>query len=276
MSQRAAQQGWSYTRSGVGVPLKLDTYPADFRAKTEAAVDAVLAAAADPIIEPAPRPAPLESEVTLPGTAPSLLGICGLPHAGKDVIADLLQARYRGVRRMAFSDAIIADVNLWLAAHGRRICAETKSLAHNRQLLQQWGLARRLDDELYTVTSMRARVQAERQAGAQLIIVTGARCAIDPSTRRVNTLDMQLISQLGGEVWKAERPGNPYRASNPVEDGLFYVPDNCFDAVVLNDREGDLESYHRNVEQTLHLQRRRREIDVADLELVAEDYPLGR
>ncbi len=255
----------------ISVPLKLDAYPDAFAQVTR---DAVAAFLSDDIADAGPTTiAPAGGSAPLPSTAPRLLGVCGLPHAGKDVIADYLDGTYAGIRRMAFSDAIIAEVNAWAEPLGRRITLASKSRPTHRTLLQQWGLGRRLEDRRYWIEPLGRRVQETFASGAQMVIVTGARVAITPETAAINTLDIESLQVLGGEMWKVDRPRNPYVADNPVEAGLPYVPESCFDAVVLNDREGDLEHYHREIHRTLLRTDRRRTVDVADLQLIATPEP---
>lgn len=262
------------TSRGVGVPLNLDCYPDAFRAATEQAVHDILGASAGPAAPD--RESPTAGSTPLPHTAPALMTICALPQSGKDVIADHAQATYAGVARMNFSDAIIAEANAWLAGHGRRIGEHNKNEPHNRRLLQQWGHGRRLESRTYWLGPLSERISQLQSSGARMVIVAGARLAIMPVTNEVNLLDLELICALGGETWKVQRPGNPYEAGNPVEDGLLYTPDDVFDCVVLNDREGDLDHFHRNIDAALRRPDRRRTLDPATLALVADGYEPAR
>lgn len=168
--------------------------------------------------------------VPTPAGAPTLIGLAGAPRAGKDVIAADLAARYAGVRRVAFSDPIIAEVNAFLAAHGRAICERTKSHAPYRRLLQQWGLMRRREDEHHWTARLGELIGALRADGARCVIATGVRA---PS-------DVDLIEHLGGVVWRVVRPGAQADVSHPIERALAAMPDERFAAVITNSTEGDL------------------------------------
>lgn len=208
---------------------------------------ALAAAAFGPVPAPSePAASVAAGETLLPADAPRLIGVVGAPHSGKDVIADHMIAHYAGVGRLAFSDVIIAEANRWLEAFGRRIDVETKSDPTYRLLLQTFGVVRRREDEQYWVRQVAARIRTLWSQGARLIVTTGVRA---PS-------DVQLIRDLGGELWRVLRPGySSGAAEHPVERMLDDLPDSDFDQVLINGVEGDLAPYIADIERALRAAR---------------------
>jgi hypothetical protein len=244
------QAGWEAWRRTLA--LRLDMCTAQRRADVQAAVCGVLSRLPGPLPSPSPgiyEPLPESERFELPDGAPALFGLCGRPRSGKDVVADYLQAHYRGVARMAFSDSIVEEVNGYLAGFAyelggqtrvHRIAEANKSLAHYRHLLQAWGMARRDEDPHYWTRKVARTVVALRAGGARLVIATGVRMPTD----------VDVIAQLGGAVWRVVRPGNPYAAAHEVESGLDHLPDAAF-VTVANPVEGELGPYEANVEAAL-------------------------
>ncbi len=230
------------------IPFNLDRCGRGARAEAQEVISGLLGCAAHAPPPPAaPLYEPSADPLELPAGAPPVIGLAGKPRAGKDVVADYLQARYAGVARTAISDQIVEEANAWLAAApgllGRRhrITPENKSLPQYRRLLQFWGLRRRGENPRHWVEKVIAAAGRMRQDGARLVIITGVRM---PS-------DMEMVSDLGGVTWKVERPGNPYQAEHAIEAGLDSVPDSEF-VVISNPAEGDLAPYEANIVAALN------------------------
>lgn len=219
-------------------PLALHSYHPLEREETLATIAAALAVPAPTCTEGgagctnAHRPL-TTGTVPVPDGAPRLLGLAGAPRAGKDVIAAALAGHYQGVRRVAFSDPIIAEVNAFLAPHGRSICERTKSHGPYRRLLQQWGLMRRRETENYWTARLGELIGTLHADGVRCVIATGVRA---PS-------DVELIETLGGVVWRVVRPGAQADTSHPIERALSAMPDGRFGAVIANRTEGDTEAF---------------------------------
>lgn len=163
-----------------------------------------------PAVEVAPLATISSSDASAswPADAPRVIGLCGYPRSGKDALAELLLATYRGVERIAFSDAIVAEVNQLRAAYGAAPINEaTKSDPPFRLLLQEWGMLRRVEDPDYWVRKVEQAVMTARQAGVDVVLLTGVR---QPS-------DADLVHRLGGALWLVDRPGNTYRADHRAE-----------------------------------------------------------
>jgi hypothetical protein len=222
------------------LPLAIDTYPTEQREDTLAALRELAEMPPAPAgKQPKPLYQPLTVRRPLPETAPKLIGLCGRPRAGKDVIAEYLTAQYEGVEFIgAFSQVILDEVNAYLAPFGHRITPQNKNAY--RHLLQVWGFGRATEDPDYWTRQVARKIAAAWLEGARLVVVTGVRLPAD----------VRMLLQLGGECWKVVRPNNPYQAEHAVEAGLDDLPQRCF-RVVENPVEGDLRPYERNIERTL-------------------------
>jgi len=179
---------------------------------------------------------PAEQLNDLPETSPRVVGICGQPRSGKDVVADYLVANYSGVRRMAFSDAIMPEVNEYLAAEGleHTITSANKSEPAYRKLLQEWGMGRAQGDSDYWTRKTLESAAAAQAEGARLVIVTGLRLQ----------QDLDSVRSISGEIWEVDRPGNDYQAEHAVEDQLSEA---FKERRIGNDVEGDLKPFEDNV-----------------------------
>lgn len=236
---------------GKRLPLAVDLYPQQLRQQLKQALQAIAEIEPQADVEQSElEPALSAGSEELPETAPKLMTVCGFPHAGKDEVADHLQGRYRGVARFAFSDALIAEANSYLAQFGYQITPQNKSEPHYRLLLQCWGLGRRIEDPMYTAKQTMQRIQQLRQRNPAMIYVSGARIPLIDG--KVNLNDLKLFWTLGGEVWLVVRPNNPYRAEHGVEAGLSLISHDSFDRVVYNAVEGNLSALHENIHAVLH------------------------
>ena len=196
------------------------------------------------VLERPPAPAPDTTdenagERSLPAGAPRLIVAQGDPRAGKDVIASYLRASYRNVAGVMTSTAIRAETNAFLAPYGHRIVEANKSQAEYRHLLQAWAMSRQQENADYWPQAAIPQVKAAWAAGAELVVITGLRWPHDAGRYR----------QIGGQIWRVERPGNPYTAEHHCETGFDGVPLSFFDRVVLNDVEGDLRPFEANIER---------------------------
>lgn len=228
------------------LPIDLDELPSEQAAALEAAILTVLDSEPIAGIEPEPLYPASSDPAYLPEHLPRVLGVCGKPRAGKDVIADFIAAHFRGVERTSFSVSVIPEVNAYLAVQGTRheINMGNKSEPIYRRLLQEWGMAQPTIDPDYWVKKTRAFVE-ERLAGrdgVRLVIVTGVRLPADAA----------MIKALGGEVWRASRPDNPYVAEHDVESGIDALK---VDREIVNPVEGDLQPYEDNILAALAVDR---------------------
>lgn len=181
------------------------------------------------------------------GRTCTALVLTGRPKAGKDTVAAHLARRYRQVRRLAFSDAIIREVNTMLEdldpGTRHHIHEGNKSHPVYRRLLQDWGIIqRRAHGPHYWVEQVLRQGEALAEQGAELIVITGAR----------SPEDVRRCGEYGAAVWRVDRPAlepDPH----PVESLLDAVPPGAWDAYLVN-REGDLPYLHRQAE--VYLERR--------------------
>lgn len=208
--------------------------------EVEAMVDAVISRDA-----PASPPSPVDAaggSRPLPAGAPRLIGLSGMPRSGKDLAGEHIRTVYAGVRRLAFSDVIIAEANAYLEPFGTRIGEHNKSHPPYRLLLQTVSVVRRRESETYWSGRVGAAVRAAWSEGTQLVIATGVRA---PS-------DVALIRELGGQVWRVRRPGHESIADlHPIEQMLSGWEDDRFDRVLVNGVEGDLSAYLNDAESAL-------------------------
>lgn len=169
-----------------------------------------------------------------------IIGVCGSPQAGKDVIAEYIESNYGNVARANFSDYILVEVNQYLKARGldHEITLANKNEPLYRQLLQEWGGGRFKEDPDYWPRMVEAEVK-KLAAEHDLVIVTGLR----------SPADFEVVEKaLGGDVWRAERPGNSYKADHEIEKLAATIP---VDLEILNPAEGDLTPFEKNIEAAL-------------------------
>lgn len=219
------------------LPLKLSSYPPALREEVTSAAAALLAAdplpagEAEAVVFDCPRSEPL------PGLSLSLIGLSGPPRSGKDLLAEYLAFRYAGVERFSFSDALIDEVNGWLAPFARRVTAGNKSSPLHRKLLQVWGRARRFEDPLYWTSRMASRLDG---SPASLQLVSGVR----------DSEEVSMLRSRGALLVRVSRPGNDYLADDPVESALT-DQDLSSMRPLLNPSEGDLTPFLLAVEALL-------------------------
>jgi hypothetical protein len=195
-------------------------------------------------IADAPRPLlypPLARRRPIGPSVPQLVALVGRPQAGKDVVADYASAEYTGVARLAYSDPIIAEVNQALAPSGHRIGSTNKSLPMYRRLLQDWATARRRQAPEYWTEQVEQLIDQQRQAGARLILVTGAR----------DLRDVALIRRQQGVLWKVLRPDHRYQAEHAIERALDHLDDEAFAEHIVNPVSGQLALFESNIRRVL-------------------------
>jgi hypothetical protein len=190
----------------------------------------------------------------LPDTAPKVVTLAGYAQTGKDVYADYAEGTFRGIRRFAFSDAIIADANEWTVPAGHELAQSNKTLPHYRRLLEMIGVCGRYEDPQYTAAASKRRVaEMLTDPNVSQVIVTGARAPIDQRTGRPDVNDFEGVRAMGGKVLRVKRLGTgDADDGQPTTAGLKEIDDEYFDAVIYNAVEGDLDAYHENVEALLH------------------------
>jgi hypothetical protein len=195
-----------------------------------------------PALKPLYRVRAYHSQTALPKTMPPVIGIYGDPRSGKDVAADYLRAYYRKVKRTAFSDTILPEVNQFLNKIGseHQIDSGNKSEIMYRSLLQAWGIARPDQDPDYWVKKVKQYVEQELSSDeTELVIVTGIRLLPD----------IDSVHSLNGHLWKVNRPGNDYQAEHQVEKELQKIEP---DRVIENEVAGDLSFYESNIVKTVN------------------------
>lgn len=171
-----------------------------------------------------------------------IIGLCGAPQAGKDVIAEYIESEYQGVAKANFSDYILVEVNQYLKEQGvdHEITLANKNEPLYRLLLQEWGGGRFKEDPDYWPRMVQREVEKLAQDN-ELVLVTGLR----------SPADFEVIEDsLQGDVWRAVRPGNSYVAEHEIEK---LAATREVDQEVLNPSEGDLKPFSKNIEATLNL-----------------------
>jgi hypothetical protein len=171
-----------------------------------------------------------------------VIGLCGSPQAGKDVIAEYIEAEYQGVAKANFSDYILVEVNQYLKEQGvdHEITLANKNEPLYRRLLQEWGGGRFKEDAKYWPRMVKREVKKLTQDN-ELVLVTGLR----------SPADFEVIEDhLDGDVWRAVRPGNSYVAEHEIEK---LAATRKVNQEVLNPSEGDLEPFSENIEKALSL-----------------------
>lgn len=165
----------------------------------------------------------------------SLLVLVGYPRAGKDTVADYLARTYKGVGRVAFSDGLIAEVNAiferWSALSAEeeihnphQIHEGNKSVPMYRKLLQDWGaFQRRAQGASYWVDKALHAANVKGAAGAELVVMTGAR----------SPQDVQACFENHAAIWRVDRPGFAV-PEHELELLLDRVPAGMWDAHLVN------------------------------------------
>jgi hypothetical protein len=195
-----------------------------------------------------PEPAPITPlmQLELPAHARGLtIATTGYPGAGKDVASDYMQLIYQPVRRLAFSDVMIIEANAWLAseplvAH-HRIHTGNKSHLPYRRLLQLSAMLRREEQAHYWTEKLGAIVREwQAEPDRPFISMAGARAETD----------LELVTgELGGQKGRVYRPNDPNPLPDaPIERQLDHLTPADYDFTFLNDREGDIPHYLRQVD----------------------------
>jgi len=236
-----------YPKQAPDLPLAINTYSTELRQD-------IMEAIRDVIREEPSEITPVSKENVaevnlrdMPDSVPSVVGLCGKPRAGKDVVAEYIIKHYKGVTSFAFSDGIREEVNRYLAEYsydsGRKhfITPENKSEPHYRHLLQAWGNARRAEDPNYWAKQGQKIAKQLLSQGARLVIITGVRA---PG-------EVEAIHEMHGDVLRVVRPGNTYAAEHSAETGLDHLSDDTF-ITIYNTIEDNLEAYEENIEAVLH------------------------
>lgn len=166
----------------------------------------------------------------LPADAPSILGVGGKRRTGKTTVADLIERRYAGAVQVGFSAGIIAEANTYFLLHGLKhhLTDENKIHPVYRQLLQAWGQAGRALDRGYLSRRMIETAETLLNEGHSIVIASGLR---EPD-------EIEAIHGADGQVWRVVRPGLKPETDadfNKNETALDEVPDEVFDAVIVND-----------------------------------------
>ena len=178
-----------------------------------------------------------------------IIGLSGKMGAGKDAVAALLSML--GYQRFGFADALREEVVEAIEARISTPSCLTQDAADAlafapvsevydkpttpgmRALLQQWGTEyRRSQRESYWVDIMRAKL-----AGVPLVVISDVRFADEAA----------LVREIGGRVWRIERPGAGGNTGH-VSEAMPFEPD----YVIHN--TGTLEDLAREVRRALAIQ----------------------
>jgi hypothetical protein len=223
------------------LPLRLSVYPPELAAEVRSSIVDLLA---DGLVVEVP---PLDDPIItgsaerdeLPERSPRLIAVCGRARSGKDLLASYCEEHYAGVARLAYSDPIIAEANVYLERLGRpQITEANKVRPAHRQLLQAWGLARRAEDPAYWTRQLERRIGELQRDGARLVIVSGAR--VDS--------DLEPIRALGGQVWKVVRPNSPFHNEHRLEQAIDELP---YERLLVNGTEGDPAAFFAAISEAL-------------------------
>jgi len=152
---------------------------------------------------------------SLPEALPDLLILSGASRSGKDYLAGVLAEEYAGIRIHAYSSPLINEVNAALRWHGLRITEGNKSLAHNRHLLQAWGLARRELDPEYWLEHLRGLLRRSYSSPEiRLVVLSGAR----------THSDLRLATEYPATIWRIRREDNDYISGHEIETMAASLP----------------------------------------------------
>lgn len=185
----------------------------------------------------------------------SLLVLTGRPKAGKDTVAEHLVDTVGGVGRVAFSDALMVEVNLILGEMCsrlsivigeqfplHRIHEGNKNHPPYRRLLQDWGvIQRRAHGPNYWASQAFEAANAIGYSGAKLVILTGAR----------SVGDLNEAWRNRASVWRVDRPAmTGDEQVHPIETQLDHIPPGMWDGYLVN-RDDDLPYLTRQVDLLL-------------------------
>ena len=130
-----------------------------------------------------------------------IIGLCGKARAGKNAAAEVAATLVPGTAIITFSDEIVAECAMALAAHRpwetpkwiERINADKE---HYRPFMQWYGFDhKRREDEEYWIRKIEAKLDAAKAAGAPLAMVCGVRALNEWS----------MIIRRGGVVYEVVR-----------------------------------------------------------------------
>lgn len=185
--------------------------------------------------------------------APQVVCVTGYTQSGKDVIGDIIQETGARVARTTFSAAIMPEANALLAYLGRGevIHGENKNHFPYRFLLQTVGDGRRVEDPDYWSKQMGLQIARLLDEGAQQVVVTGARAVKEVQYVRDLPQHFPQLRDATINVFRVKRPGSPYKAIAEIELALDVLDDSEFDAVILNDVEGDLAHFTGNIQERI-------------------------
>lgn len=165
---------------------------------------------------------------------PRLIGLVGVSGSGKDLVAQILAAKW-GYRRIAIADpikeatAVIFNLNhehLWGDLRDTRV---DRIGMTPRGAFQQVGDRMRRVDPNYWVNLFGREVENALRRGHRVIC---------PDVRTRAEFDAVRI--LGGKLWHLSRPGAGAPGStgrHETETQMTALPAECFDAVIVNDSD---------------------------------------
>lgn len=178
----------------------------------------------------------------LPDRHPPIIGLTGLPGAGKDHVASLIAWRYQGVSVIRYSDPIIDAANRMLAeaGSGNTVDDSTKHDPVFRLLLQTLAMVGRRSDESMWDDRVYSQVAVN---GASLTVITGIR----------TMQEVALLRERGGQLWRVRAAGAVTSATNghELEETMAALHDSRFDRVILNDRTAGPDVLAGNIHDAL-------------------------
>jgi len=175
-----------------------------------------------------------------------IIGLSGYARSGKDTIAKTLVEEF-GFERIAFADPIkkmLIHINPILE-DGHRLNELVKEYGWEiakakpevRRLLQALGMAGRgeIDHEVWIIAALRTMDDPEKD-----YVITDVRFENEAV----------MVSQMGGEIWRVQRPNVSAVNAHPSESDL---DDWDFDYII--DNEGTKADLHNIVSNLLELSR---------------------
>lgn len=146
-----------------------------------------------------------------------ILGLCGYAQVGKDTIGAALE----NYKRLAFADALKAEVTIMLASQGIIVDLWGEDKAEWRDMLVFWGAKRRSQDPDYWIKQLVLRNAKELKED---------RCVIT-DVRYAN--EVRWIQKHNGLVVRVNRPG--YDPANDEERRSFKEIDLMELPAIIND-----------------------------------------